>query len=560
MTASSERGSMSLEQKKVVLASSLGTVFEWYDFYLFGSLAAILAHQFFAGFGSQSAFAFALLAFAAGFVVRPFGALVFGRLGDLIGRKYTFLVTILVMGLSTFAVGVLPSQEAIGLAAPIILVVLRIAQGLALGGEYGGAAVYVAEHAPQGRRGAYTAWIQTTATLGFFLSLVVVLGTRLLVGEAAFADWGWRIPFVGSVVLLGLSVWIRLSLTESPVFRQMKESGQTSRSPLVESFAEPANLRRVLLALFGIVAGQAVVWYTSQFYALFFLTQVMKVDGTAATVMMAVALLIGTPFFLVFGALSDRVGRKPVILAGFALAAVAIFPLFSLLAAVSNPGLALAQARAPITVLADASTCSFQGNPLAREADFTSGCDIARRHLTAAGLGYSTEHRPGPGATVSVGSQALAVPDATLQPNRHRYDEDSVRAIAVFHAGLVQATADAGYPAEAQAIAIGSLRWWQIVGLLTVLVLMVTLVYGPLAATLAEMFPTRIRYTSMSLPYHLGNGWFGGLMPTIAFALVAQHGNLLQGLWYPVGVVIVSGLVALLGVPETSRRSLDARD
>lgn len=547
---------MSLEQKKVVFASSLGTVFEWYDFYLIGSLAGILAHQFFAGFGSQSAFAFALLAFAAGFVVRPFGAIVFGRLGDTIGRKYTFIVTILIMGLSTFAVGMLPSFEAIGAAAPLILVVLRVAQGLALGGEYGGAAVYVAEHAPPGRRGAYTAWIQTTATLGFFLSLVVVLGTRLAVGESAFADWGWRVPFIGSVVLLGLSVWIRLSLSESPAFQQMKAGGHGSRAPLVDSFAEWTNLRRVLLALFGIVAGQAVVWYMSQFYALFFLTEILKVEGSSATLMMAVALVIGTPFFLVFGALSDRVGRKPVILAGFALAAVATFPLFSAMGHVANPALMTAAQRAPITVFADPATCSFQGNPLAREADFLSGCDIARRNLTGAGLSYRTVDRPGQPASVQVGSAELPVPDASRQPTRHRYDEPSARRIADFQTALSRATAEAGYPARAEPLAIGSLAWWKLVGILTVLVLMVTLVYGPLAAALTEMFPTRIRYTSMSLPYHLGNGWFGGLLPTIAFAMVAHSGHLLQGLWYPVGVVVAGALICLLGVPESARRDL----
>ena len=547
---------MNLDQKKVVFASSLGTVFEWYDFYLVGSLAGILAHQYFAGFGSQSAFAFALLAFAAGFVVRPFGALVFGRLGDTIGRKYTFIVTILVMGLSTFAVGVLPSFEAIGMAAPIILVVLRVAQGLALGGEYGGAAVYVAEHAPQGRRGAYTGWIQMTATLGFFLSLVVVLGTRLFLGEAAFVDWGWRIPFLGSVVLLALSVWIRLSLAESPAFQQMKARGHGSRSPLADSFARWHNLRRVLLALFGIVAGQAVIWYTSQFYALYFLTEVLRVDGPSATLMMAVALAIGTPFFLVFGALSDRIGRKPLILAGFVLAAGATFPLFSAMSSVANPALIAAAERAPITVSADPLTCSFQGNPLAREADFLSGCDIARRQLTSAGLSYATADRPGQPASVRVGAVEIAVPDASRQPTRHRYDEPSTRRIAEFQAALAQATADAGYPARAEPLAIGSRSWWAIVGILTALVLMVTLVYGPLAAALAEMFPTRIRYTSMSLPYHLGNGWFGGLMPTIAFAMVAHSGSRLHGLWYPVVVVVASAVVYLFLVPESARRDL----
>jgi MFS family permease len=554
------RTSMPAGDRKVVFASSLGTVFEWYDFYLYGSLAVILAQQFFSGFGTQSAFALALLAFAAGFVVRPLGALLFGHLGDLTGRKYTFIVTILVMGLSTFAVGVLPSYEAIGIAAPIILVVLRIAQGLALGGEYGGASVYVAEHAPEGRRGFYTAWIQTTATLGLFLSLAVVLGTRWAVGEAAFSQWGWRIPFIGSIVLLALSVWMRLSLTESPAFRRMKAHGRAARSPLVEAFGHPATRRGLVVALFGIVAGQAVIWYTSQFYALFFMTQVLKVDATAASLMLAVALVLGTPLFLVFGSWSDRIGRKPVILAGFVFAAVTTFPLFQAVAGIANPQLAAAQAASPVQVLADPARCGWQLNPLARDADFTDSCDIARRSLAEAGVPYTTVDRPGGVATVRVGDRELSVPDAVRRSDRHRYDEASAREVQVFKGDLAAAVEAAGYPRAAPAIPIGSAAWWQIVGILWLLLLAVTMVYGPLAAALTEMFPTRVRYTAMSLPYHVGNGWFGGLMPTIAFALVAHQGQLLAGLWYPVVVVALSALICLVAVRESSRRTIHGND
>src|SRR5574343_1610031 len=358
---------MSPEERKVIFASSLGTVFEWYDFYMYGSLAAIIAKQFFSGLAAGSAFFFALLAFAAGFIVRPFGALVFGRLGDMIGRKYTFLVTILIMGLSTFIVGVLPNYASIGVAAPVILIVLRLLQGLALGGEYGGAATYVAEHAPNGRRGAYTAWIQTTATLGLFLSLMVILGTRTFTGEEAFADWGWRVPFLVSILLLAISVWIRLSMNESPAFKKMKEEGKTSKAPISESFGQWKNLKIVLLALFGIVMGQGVVWYTGQFYALFFLTSVLKVDAATANVMVAVSLIIATPFFVVFGSLSDKIGRKPIIMAGLLLACLTYFPLFKALTEAANPDLAKAQAASKISVNADPATCPFHGTPLARQ-------------------------------------------------------------------------------------------------------------------------------------------------------------------------------------------------
>lgn len=539
---------MTIEQRKVVFASSLGAVFEWYDFYLFGALAAILADRFFGGLGSTSSFMFALLAFAAGFVVRPFGAVLFGRLGDQFGRKSTFILTILIMGLATFTIGVLPTHELIGMAAPVLLVLLRIAQGLALGGEYGGAAVYVAEHAPAGRRGAYTAWIQTTATLGFFLSLVVVLLTRFAVGEQAFADWGWRLPFIGSIVLLVLTVWIRLSLSESPVFRAMRDQGGLSRSPVSEALGNPRHLRTMAIALLGLVAGQAVVWYAGQFYALFFMIEVLRVDLTEATLLMAAALLIGTPMFLVSGALSDRIGRKPVLVAGFLIAALSIVPLYRAMTAVANPALVAAQAASPVVVEADPATCSFQGKLWPREADAVTGCDIARRALTELGVGYSVRDIPGPVARVAVGALRLDVPAATRQPNAYRYDELSHREVGAFRDALGRAVADQGYPPRAAPLTIGSLRWWTLVGILAALLLPVTLVYGPLAAALVEMFPTRIRYTGVSVPYHLGNGWFGGLMPSIAFAAMAHTGQLQAGLWYPVAVAALAAVVVLVGV------------
>ena len=560
-TGPARKTPMTAEEKKVIFASSLGTVFEWYDFYLYGALAAIIARQFFSGLDPQAAFIFALLAFAAGFVVRPFGALVFGRLGDMIGRKYTFLVTILIMGLSTFIVGVLPTYESIGVAAPVILIGLRLMQGLALGGEYGGAATYVAEHAPNGRRGAYTAWIQTTATLGLFLSLVVILGTRTAMGEDACAAWGWRIPFIVSIVLLAVSVWIRLSMNESPAFRKMKQEGRASKAPLTESFGQWKNLKLVLLALFGVVAGQAVVWYTGQFYALFFLTNVLKVDGSTANILVAVSLLIGTPFFLVFGSLSDRIGRKPIIMAGLLLAVLTYFPIFQMLTAAANPKLAAAQASARISVEVDPAQCSFQGNPVAREVDFTSSCDIAKRALAQASASYETVAVPGQAAAVvKIGETAIAVPTGVLANGGHRFDEASTKAIAAFRKQVAEAMAAAGYPAKADPIPAGSAAWWKIVGILTVLVIYVTMVYGPIAALLVEMFPTRIRYTSMSLPYHIGNGWFGGLMPTIAFAMVAQNGNIYHGLWYPVAIAAVTFVIGMLFVRETRHVDIYARD
>ncbi|WP_293998823.1 MFS transporter [Sphaerotilus sp.] len=549
---------MTAEERKVIFASSLGTVFEWYDFYLYGSLAAIIAKQFFSGLDPSAAFIFALLAFAAGFIVRPFGALVFGRLGDMIGRKYTFLVTILIMGLATFIVGVLPNYASIGVAAPVILISLRMLQGLALGGEYGGAATYVAEHAPHGRRGAYTAWIQTTATLGLFLSLMVILGTRSAIGEEAFADWGWRVPFIVSILLLAISVWIRLSMNESPAFKKMKEEGKTSKAPLSESFGQWKNLKIVLLALFGLVAGQAVVWYTGQFYALFFLTSVLKVDGPTANILVAASLIIGTPFFVVFGTLSDKIGRKPIIMAGLLLAVLSFFPLFKALTEAANPDLAKAQATAQISVKADPATCSFQGSPVAREVDFTNPCDIAKRSLAQNSASYTNEAvAAGTPTVIKIGDKEIVPPTGVLLAGGHKFDEASGKAIGAFKKEVAAALKEAGYPAKADPAKMDKVK---IVLILAVLVLFVTMVYGPIAAMLVEMFPTRIRYTSMSLPYHIGNGWFGGLMPTIAFAMVAQNGNMYYGLWYPITIAAITFVIGMLFVKETKDTDIYAGD
>ena len=557
---SSAAAPMTKEEKKVIFASSLGTVFEWYDFYLYGSLAAIIAKQFFSGLDPSAAFIFALLAFAAGFIVRPFGALVFGRLGDMIGRKYTFLVTILIMGVSTFVVGLLPSYASIGVAAPVILIALRMLQGLALGGEYGGAATYVAEHAPMGRRGAYTSWIQTTATLGLFLSLMVILGTRTAIGEAEFADWGWRVPFIVSILLLAISVWIRLSMSESPAFQKMKSEGKTSKAPLSESFGQWKNLKIVILALVGLVAGQAVVWYSGQFYALFFLQNVLKVDGSTANILVAVSLIIGTPFFVVFGTLSDKIGRKPIIMAGLALAVVTYFPLFSALTEAANPKLAAAQKSAKIAVTVDPAQCSFQGSPIARDVDFTSSCDIAKRSLAQASASYETVEKAGQQAVVQIGDKSINVPTGVLTAGGHKFDDASGKAIAAFKKDVAEAMKAAGYPPKADPIPFGSGAWWKVVGLLSILVIYVTMVYGPIAAMLVELFPTRIRYTSMSLPYHIGNGWFGGLMPTIAFAMVAQNGNIYHGLWYPITIAAVTFVIGMIFVRETKDRDIFAGD
>jgi len=541
---------MTAEEKKVIFASSLGTVFEWYDFYLYGSLAAIIAKQFFSGLDAGSAFIFALLAFAAGFIVRPFGALVFGRLGDMIGRKYTFLVTILIMGLSTFIVGMLPSYASIGVAAPVILICLRLLQGLALGGEYGGAATYVAEHSPQGKRGAYTSWIQTTATLGLFLSLMVILGTRTALGEAAFADWGWRVPFLVSILLLAISVWIRLSMNESPAFQKMKAEGKTSKAPISEAFGQWKNLKVVILALLGLTAGQAVVWYTGQFYALFFLTQALKVDGATANILIAVALLIGTPFFIVFGSMSDKIGRKWIIMLGCLLGAVTYFPVFEALTKAANPDLYAAQQKNKVVVTADPKECSFQFNPTGT-AKFTSSCDIAKQVLAGASVSYENAVGSGP-AKIQIGSASIESYDA-----KGLSAEDAKKKDGEFKKGVADALKAAGYPAKADPAKLDKV---MIVVILVYLMILVTMVYGPIAAMLVEMFPTRIRYTSMSLPYHIGNGWFGGLLPTTAFAIVAQTGNMYNGLWYPIIIALMTFVIGSLFVRETKDVDIFAND
>ncbi|TGP39489.1 MFS transporter [bacterium M00.F.Ca.ET.228.01.1.1] len=541
---------MRREERKIVFASSLGAVFEWYDFYLYGSLAAIVGKQFFSGVNETASFIFALLAFAAGFAVRPFGALVFGRLGDLVGRKYTFLVTILLMGASTFIVGILPSYATIGITAPIALIVLRLIQGLALGGEYGGAATYVAEHAPTGKRGAFTSWIQTTATLGFFLSLLVVLGVRLTLGESKFSDWGWRIPFIFSIVLVSVSVWIRLSLHESPVFLKMKAENATSKAPIKEAFGQWSNVRLVLIALFGLVAGQSVIWYAGQFYALFFLTQTLKVESVTANLLVAGALVIGTPLIVLFGSLSDRIGRRPVMLTGFLLAVLFYFPLFHGLARYANPALAEAQQRAPVVVVADPATCSFQFNPVGT-SEFVNSCDIAKSSLAKASVSYENQAAPaGTVASVRVGDQVISsFEGATLSPVERKAK------LKEFNGAVGRQISAVGYPTSAD---LSQINYPMVMLMLTGLVFLVAMVYGPIAATLVELFPTRIRYTAMSLPYHIGNGWFGGFLPTTAFALVAATGNIYAGIWYPVSIAAVSFVVGLIFLPETKNRNIEA--
>ena len=533
---------LSRNHRKVIVASSLGTVFEWYDFYLYGSLAAIIAKQFFSGVNETTGFIFALLAFAAGFFVRPFGAAFFGSLGDRIGRKYTFLITIMLMGMSTFLVGILPNYASIGVAAPIILILLRLAQGLALGGEYGGAATYVAEHAPHGKRGLYTSFIQITATAGLFLSLLVILGCRMYLGNEAFEAWGWRIPFLVSIALLGISVWIRLQLSESPLFQQMKEEGKGSKKPFRDSI-KGGNLKLMLLVLLGATAGQAVVWYGGQFYALFFLTQTLKVDGTTANLLIAGALLLATPFFVVFGWLSDKIGRKKIILAGCLLAALTYFPIFKALTHHANPAVEEARTNSPAMIVADPNTCSFMFDPIGKKV-FTNSCDIAATTLAKAGIPYAIQPAPaGSLAKVSIGGNEVpAYEGAGLSK-----DEGKAKADA-FGASLKGALTSAGYPEKADPERINKP---MVLLLLWILVLYVTMVYGPIAAWLVELFPTRIRYTSMSLPYHIGNGWFGGFLPTISFGLVAATGNMYQGLWYPIIIALMTVVIGTLFLPET---------
>ncbi|MFN3855416.1 MAG: MFS transporter [Phreatobacter sp.] len=542
-----EHQPMTSEEKKVILASSAGTIFEWYDFYLAGSLAANINANFFSGVNPTAGFIFTLLAFAAGFAVRPFGALFFGRLGDMIGRKYTFLVTMTIMGVATFVVGLLPDYATIGIVAPIAFIACRLLQGLALGGEYGGAATYVAEHAPHGRRGFYTSWIQTTATLGLFLSLLVILGLRLSMSPEAFAAWGWRVPFLVSIVLLGVSIWIRLQLNESPAFQRMKEEGTHSKAPLAEAFGRWKNARIAILALLGGTAGQAVVWYTGQFYALFFLTQTLKIDGTTANVLIAMSLLVGTPFFIFFGWLSDRVGRKPIILAGCLIAALTYFPIFGQIARIGNPTLAAAVEKVHATVTADPSTCNSLFDPV-NVRTFTAPCDVARQALARATIKYDLVAAPA-GSPVRVMIGATEVP----------VDANFARAI-------VAAAEAAGYP-KANDPGIANIartglngQILALAGLLLVLVIYVTMVYGPIAAMLVELFPTRIRYTGMSLPYHIGNGWFGGFLPPTAFAIVAATGDIYSGLWYPIIIATMTFVIGLFLIPETKDRDIFTYD
>ena len=542
---------MTAAERKVIVASSLGTVFEWYDFYLAGSLAANIAANFFSGVNPTAGFIFTLLGFAAGFAVRPFGALFFGRLGDMVGRKYTFLVTMTIMGISTFIVGLLPGYGTIGIISPIAFIACRLLQGLALGGEYGGAATYVAEHAPHSRRGFYTSWIQTTATVGLFASLLVILLLRVSLTADQFAVWGWRVPFLVSVLLLGVSIWIRLQLAESPAFQKMKDEGTHSTAPLSEAFGRWSNLKIGILALLGGTAGQAVVWYTGQFYALFFLTQTVKMDPTTANLAIAGSLLIGTPFFVFWGWLSDKIGRKPIILAGCLLAAITYFPLFQALTAAVNPALDAAQKNSPVTVIASDAECSFQFNPTGTSS-FTSSCDVAKSFLATNAVNYTNIAAPvGTVAAIHIGDKVITSFD------RVTAGADAAAKATAFTAAATAGIRAAGYPAGADP---AKTNMPMVILILTIMVLYVTMVYGPIAALLVELFPTRIRYTGMSLPYHIGNGWFGGFLPPTIFAIVAATGNIYSGLWYPVAIAGGTFVIGLIFMPETKDRDIFADD
>lgn len=538
-------------EKRVIIASSLGTVFEWYDFYLYGLLASALSAHFFAGVNETTGFILALMAFAAGFAVRPFGALVFGRVGDVVGRKNTFLVTMAIMGLSTFAVGFLPGYDTIGIAAPIILMILRLLQGLAIGGEYGGAAVYIAEHAPPGKRGFFTSFIQTTAMLGLILASTFVVGLRSFMDADTFAAWGWRLPFIFSIVLLAVTLWIRIQLEESPVFQRMKASGATSKAPLKEAFGEWQNLKLVLIALFGAVAGQAVIGFAAHLYPLFYLERIAKVDGATANFLVATALLLIIPSFVFFGWLSDRIGRKPIMMTACVIAVFVYFPLYKALVTAANPAMAMAVERAPVRVIANPAECSFQFDPIGKNSFDRTSCDIAKSYLAKNGINYANvEAAAGTVASVRIGDRVISVSDPTGLG-------DAARAAAAADFGVAaKAGLDlAGYPAKADPARVDKPR---VIMILCVFGLLATMVYGPLAALLVELFPARIRYSSLSLPYHLGNGWIGGFMPTIAFAMVAATGNIYQGLWYAVVIAAITAVVGILFLPETYKRDIEA--
>lgn len=537
------------DERKVIIASSLGTLFEWYDFFLYGALAANTSRHFFSAVNDTAAFIFALLTFSAGFAARPFGALVFGRLGDRSGRKRTFLITIIAMGSSTVLVGCLPSYSSIGLAAPVLLIALRLLQGLALGGEYGGAAIYVAEHAPRERRGYYTSWIQTMAALGLLLSLGLIAGTRALFGEDRFADWGWRVPFLLSALLLAVSVWVRMSLAESPVFQRMKDAGKLSKAPLREAYGQWRYLKLGIAAMFGIIAGQATLWYTSQFYSLYFLTRTLKVDGLTANLLLGIAVALAAPFNLIFGALSDRIGRKPLILGGCLIAALVYLPLFHALTHYANPALERAQRESPVEVLADPEHCAFQFNPVGTNA-FTSSCDIAKAFLARNSVSYTNAVAPaGSIAVVRVGGAEIESFEGAALAAAER--EARTRA---FNTELEAAIRAAGYPEKADPAALDAP---MIVALLFALGLLSAMSYAPVAAAMVELFPARIRYTAMSIPYHAANGWIGGLLPPMAFALVAATGSVYAGLWYPLVFAVLTVIVGTLLLPETRGRDID---
>jgi MFS family permease len=545
--AASATSDTKARERLVIGASSLGTMFEWYDFFLYGALATFIAKHYFSAVNETTGFIFALAAFAAGFIVRPLGALVFGRIGDVVGRKNTFLATMALMGVSTFAVGLLPGYDDIGIAAPVILIFLRLMQGLAIGGEYGGAAIYVAEHSPADKRGLQTSFIQTTAVLGLILSLVVIMIVRARMAPEAFAEWGWRIPFLISIFLLAISLWIRLKLNESPVFLKIKEESATSKAPFAEAFGTWSNLKLVLIALFGVVAGQAVSFYASTFYMLFFLDRVLKVDGFTANTIVLAGLVIGGPFYVFFGWLSDRIGRKPIIMGGLALTALTSFPVFSTLIDAANPALAAAQKATPVVVAADRASCSLQFDPVGRNKFDNSGCDIAKAYLTRAGVSYKNAPLTS-GAEIRIGETVVAAPDPA------GLDAEARKAvIAAFGAKVDGALRAAGYPDKVDPARMNKPL---MVALIAFFVAVQTMSYGPLAAMLVELFPARIRYTSMSLPYHVGNGWFGGFLPTTAFAIVAATGSALAGLWYPVIVTAVSFVIGMALLPETRGRDV----